>query len=58
MTEAGPLDLIDDYNSDVEDGVETQTGNWDYICQDLCLTVEDLLFKQNALELHLQGEVL
>lgn len=25
MTEAGPLDLIDDYNSDVEEGVETQT---------------------------------
>lgn len=25
MSEAGPLDLIDDYNSDVEEGVETQT---------------------------------
>lgn len=28
MTEAGPLDLIDDYNSDIEEGVEKQTrGN-------------------------------
>ncbi|CAI8613079.1 unnamed protein product [Vicia faba] len=28
MTEAGPLDLIDDYNSDIEEGVERQTrGN-------------------------------
>ncbi|KAF7824873.1 periodic tryptophan protein 2-like protein [Senna tora] len=25
MTEAGPLDLIDDYNSDMEDGVDKQT---------------------------------
>jgi periodic tryptophan protein 2 len=25
MTDAGPLDLIDDYNSDIEEGVERQT---------------------------------
>ncbi|GER48410.1 periodic tryptophan protein 2 [Striga asiatica] len=27
MTEAGPLDLIDDYNSDIEEGVDKQTRN-------------------------------